>query len=840
MRLHSSRRPRAGSILPLVTISLLALLGFIALAVDLGLMAVARSQCQNAADAAAMAGARTLNGDSTTNNNYAAAGPEAKTAAESNSVLGQPVQDPQVSVTIGKYYYLTSAGKFVAYPVDAGSQDSASDPWTLVQANVNYTGNTFFARVFGDYLFSTSASATAVHRPRDVVTIMDFSGSMRFDSMLAAPHGGTRQKSMNPETVYPLFGHYSATASAALAYTSNYQVASGEIMGPDNDTTTTTDGPPVIQDFYQDLAPFGTTQLAFTSAGPGDAAGWVGGDKYLMTNLNHGTSYAQTVQQVLNTTAIDSSFETNGYDDSRFATGRTFAGYVQGPSYWGKTFFIWPPDPRPSKDWRKLYFFKNDGVTPLDDYTLLWDSGGNWKVPRDNSNDNYRINYNAILAWIKATPSPFPPQLRAGGVLYYDSIPSSIDTSVFPPADPNQRLWKEYIDEVLGLQQTGGSGSTPVYQVVTGYTGYGNDFTWGTVAIHAKPSPTTDGRYMDYTDNPKRPKLHFWFGPMSLLDFLGNYNLSRFWWPGTTHEAPTWQSKIGMQAALQDVKNNHPNDHVAMIFFSSPKTAYNSYGFYNQPRVPLGRDYRRMENSLFFSPRTIDTPTPEIRPYDNGGVDITDVPRANGGTCYAMPLMLAFNQFSGNAGLRTYASSPAPVGQAGGNGRHGAQKVIIFETDGMVNTTASANFTDAGPYNSYYNVRLQDNTSAAANEYPTGVYGDVTTGTNEALAIVNQICAMDSASPAGYSTTTKPVVIHCIAFGSLFDPSNSSTYKTNALNLLQNFQYIGGQAGGEQPSPSTPLASYKIIVGPYSQRIQNLQQAFRTIMQDGVQVSLIY
>jgi hypothetical protein len=326
---------------------------------------------------------------------------------------------------------------------------------------------------------------------------------------------------------------------------------------------------------------------------------------------------------------------------------------------------------------------------------------------------------------------------------------------------------------------------------------------------------------------------------MSLLDFTGNYNMGRFWWPGTTHESPTWQCKIGMQAALSDIQLNHPNDHVAQVFFSSPKTAYNGFGFYNHARVPLGLDYTRMQNSLWFSPRVIASPTPEIRPYDNSGLDITDVPRANGGTCYSMPLMLAYNQFSGNTGLQTYAKAPAPAGQAGGNGRKGAQKLIIFETDGMVNTTASAGFTDAGAYNSYYNVRLQDGTSAAANEYPTGVTGNVALATSQAIAIATQICAQDTASPAGYSTTRKPVLIHCIAFGSLFDPTNASAYKTSALNLLENLQYLGGQAGGEQTTLTTPLASYKIIVGPYSTRITNLQQAFSTIMQSGVQVSLI-
>jgi uncharacterized membrane protein len=36
--------------------------GFVALAIDLGVIAVAKTQCQNSADAAAMAGARGLDG----------------------------------------------------------------------------------------------------------------------------------------------------------------------------------------------------------------------------------------------------------------------------------------------------------------------------------------------------------------------------------------------------------------------------------------------------------------------------------------------------------------------------------------------------------------------------------------------------------------------------------------------------------------------------------------------------------------------------------------------------------------------------------------------------------
>ena len=46
-----------------------------------------------------------------------------------------------------------------------------------------------------------------------------------------------------------------------------------------------------------------------------------------------------------------------------------------------------------------------------------------------------------------------------------------------------------------------------------------------------------------------------------------------------------------------------------------------------------------------------------------------------------------------------------PSGDAGGNGRKGAQKIVIFETDGAPNTTATATFNNLGSNNSYYAIR---------------------------------------------------------------------------------------------------------------------------------------
>ena len=44
---------RSGSVLPTLSVCLISLFGFVALAVDLGMLAVSRTQCQNAADVAA-------------------------------------------------------------------------------------------------------------------------------------------------------------------------------------------------------------------------------------------------------------------------------------------------------------------------------------------------------------------------------------------------------------------------------------------------------------------------------------------------------------------------------------------------------------------------------------------------------------------------------------------------------------------------------------------------------------------------------------------------------------------------------------------------------------------
>jgi len=792
---------------------------FMALAIDLGMLTVAQTQLCDAADAAALAGCRALNGNSSNNNNYSGVAPAAQTAITSNNVLSNSLQTSNLTVNIGQYAYNSTAQQFQGtFPSTLSSGN-----WNMVQAvvNTNVTNSLGFGRIFGFTLPNFQATSAAAFRARDICVILDYSGSMRFSSLLGTPYYGNNRSCNNQDTVVPTFGAYTAgynsTGMPAAAASAPY--------GNANISSASADGrPAIIPDFYTNSS--GTPAF---SAAPSSYATTPAGDVPPKTNKGTGASWAQTVGQVLNistptNSSYDATFETQGYAGYNMTTGTLgFQGWTQGPGYWGKRFYYWPPDP--TNDWRDNYFIFPNGNP---DNSLLWDSSGNWKAPSSNG---YQINYTAILNFIKNVgPSIFPSQLQSGRILYYNTIPSTIDTSVWPPADLNQRFWKDYIDYVLGVMQVSSNSYVVISNGQQGYTGYGNDFSWGTVKITALSSLSGNPKpYMHYGDNPQRPILSFWFGPMTMVDFLGNYNLwytgygndaSRYcWWPATCHESPMYACKLGIQAALNDMQNNHPNDFISLIMFSTPLTGSNDTGAdrFNRVRVGLSQSYSTLTDSLWYPPATVGNPSATVSPYDANNLE---VPRAMGGTCYSMGLMLAYNQFSGASALLNYnTSTNAAVfaNDAGGGGRKGAQKIVVFETDGAPNTTASATFVNGGAYNSYYKVRYNQN-STSTSEYPNNVNGysdNDSTVVSQAVSLVTQL-------NTSYSTTSRPLQFHCIAFGPQITSAGTTT--------LNSMQTAGNVTDG--------MPSYKIIQTADAY-VSDLQQAFAKILQDGVQVSLI-
>jgi hypothetical protein len=667
--------------------------------------------------------------------------------------------------------------------------------------------------------------------------VLDFSGSMNNESDLwnCESYLGTLQgTSNNTDPAFPQYGYYDTTFSplAALQCTS-----SDTRVGYCNITQTVSGVPAMANDFYQNARGTTTSGTAAFYPAPSTITNTApGGDMPLALNgvtWAPGRTAAKTLQDVMGS----GSTVFKGYANYNGA----FYGYTQGPGYWGRTFFLWPPDPFTTgttpNDWRKRFFFLADGTTPLNNNSKLFASNG---VPNDPSG-NYVINYKAILAWISANcvqatagdGKPFPPVLRAGNILYYDAIPTDVPASAYNHTtanstitDANQRFWKEYIDFTLGVwRDPFGNIQRPGNPSCS----YGGEFTCGSstggtgVSISGPDSSTykdangNNFTFMNATDNPKRPRHRFWFGPMTMIQYLSDTGIL----PGTTHDISMIAAKLGIAGALTDIKNNHPNDLVSMLLFSRPHYSGEpvEVGSFTSAQYSLSRDYTGMINSLWFPPNS---GSADVRPWDANGMQ---TPRAHGDYCgntaTSYGLMLAFNQFSGSSTLRALSS--------GGLGRKGAQRMVILETDGMANVATSAGFTKNG-VNSYYNINPGDTVSV----------GTTAPGT-DAVNVATKLFALttDTTNGPGFSTPGSPVIIHCIAFGAVFQPDASGSEATSAMSLLQQISTLGGTGF---PSSVTDTGSpyfYKLCTGTLDQRQSKMQTAFTKVLDDGVAIVLV-
>src|SRR4051812_24915637 len=137
-------RSRRGATLVLAAFFMIVMLGFVALALDIGYIAVARSQLQNAADAGAMAAASVMSTDT------AAITAEAQKYGSSNKVGSTPVTIASSDVEFG--YWDASLRKFT--PSGVGNA-------VRVTAQRKNEG-LFFGRVLNKDSFDVKATAVAM------------------------------------------------------------------------------------------------------------------------------------------------------------------------------------------------------------------------------------------------------------------------------------------------------------------------------------------------------------------------------------------------------------------------------------------------------------------------------------------------------------------------------------------------------------------------------------------------------------------------------------------------------------------------------------------------------
>jgi Flp pilus assembly protein TadG len=181
---------RRGTILVLTAVLMIVLLGFVALTVDNGFIQLTRTQLQSAADAAALSGAMELNASDDPALVRANASREIVTTAamyragDQSSVTINPATD----VTFGR---LAWNGTSQSYKITWGND---AVPYNVVKVRALRISGAdgdnrlplFFAPVLGSNKADVGAEAIATFQPRDIMIVLDFSGSMNDDSCLGA------------------------------------------------------------------------------------------------------------------------------------------------------------------------------------------------------------------------------------------------------------------------------------------------------------------------------------------------------------------------------------------------------------------------------------------------------------------------------------------------------------------------------------------------------------------------------------------------------------------------------------------------------------------------------
>ncbi|HUU82198.1 MAG TPA: VWA domain-containing protein [Phycisphaerae bacterium] len=179
---HRSTR-RRGIVAVKVALLSIVLLGFTALAVDMGAIYDAKAELQRTADAAALAAGTALAATGETPAMQLATARASEYAAN-NTVWRQQMQlDPATDITFGRATFNSATGVYDFTPT--------TDLPDAVQVRVRKTADSpngafglYFASVLGIDRVDLTATATAMMVPRDIAIVTDLSNSHNDDSEL--------------------------------------------------------------------------------------------------------------------------------------------------------------------------------------------------------------------------------------------------------------------------------------------------------------------------------------------------------------------------------------------------------------------------------------------------------------------------------------------------------------------------------------------------------------------------------------------------------------------------------------------------------------------------------
>ena len=183
---------RRGSFMTLGLFCLIVCMTFVAFSVDVGMISLTQTRMQNSVDAAALAAAMEItyaieNAGENVEDVLAYAKTQASNVAVSVADTNGVFVDPQVDVVFGHRFYNETSEEFdIAWGQDPPNVVKVvarkdNDDLTAPDAKMQM----LFAGVGGNHFANLRSVAVAYVESRDIVTVLDFSRSMNFDSYFA-------------------------------------------------------------------------------------------------------------------------------------------------------------------------------------------------------------------------------------------------------------------------------------------------------------------------------------------------------------------------------------------------------------------------------------------------------------------------------------------------------------------------------------------------------------------------------------------------------------------------------------------------------------------------------
>lgn len=210
---------RTGGMLVLICVMMIMFLVFVAFAIDIAHMHLAKTELRSATDAAAKAAAQELS--RTQDINLAIrAGSE---IAEANPVNSVPLRLSSSDFAFGRSVEDGGSGRFVFQPL-ALPMNSVRVIGSRSEGSRSGAVPLFFGNLFGVPIFEPESRATATFVDRDVVLVVDRSGSMigqKFRDLVAAIRLFNLTLGETPVDEFVGLASYSSTATADVPLTSD-------------------------------------------------------------------------------------------------------------------------------------------------------------------------------------------------------------------------------------------------------------------------------------------------------------------------------------------------------------------------------------------------------------------------------------------------------------------------------------------------------------------------------------------------------------------------------------------------------------------------------------------